>query len=296
MNIQFDFRKKFLAAKKPLRIVGAHDGLGAKLIEQHGFDGIWASGLEISASHGVPDANILTMTQYLERSQEMRLATNLPVIADVDTGYGNFNNVQRMIKLFEFSGVAAVVIEDKVFPKKNSFLPGQQELASIPEFCGNLEAAQEARMHKKGMLIIARVEALVAGLGLDEALKRAESYVKVGADGILIHSKSKEPTEIKEFLRAWKKRSPIILVPTTYPTMTYDDMISLGVNMIIYANQCMRSSIKAMHHVLETIWRERSTINVEKAISSVEEIFELQDVNAMKEQERKFNRTMNKLK
>lgn len=284
------FREKFMSAKRPLCIVGAHDGLGAQLIEKHGFDGAWASGLEISASHGVPDANILTMTQYLERAQEMNNASGLPVICDVDTGYGNSSNVHYMVQQYEAAGMAGVVIEDKLFPKVNSFMPGRQELASIPEFCGKLSAARDART-SGDMLIVARVEALIAGWGLDEALKRAEAYREAGADAILIHSKSKEPDEIRAFLKSWKKRAPIVLVPTTYPAMTYEEMGETGVNMIIYANQCLRASIDAMHTVLEIMQREKSTVSIEDKIATVKEIFELQGMMAMKEHEKKYLRT-----
>ncbi len=284
------FRQKFLQASSPLRIVGAHDGLGAQLIERHGFDGVWASGLEISASHGVPDANILTMTQYLERAQEMHTASGLPVLCDVDTGYGNSSNVHYLVKQYEASGIAGIVMEDKLFPKVNSFVPGRQELASVPEFCGKLAAARDARK-TEDFLVIARVEALIAGWGMEEALRRAEAYVQAGADGILIHSKAKTGDEIRAFLTAWGKRAPIVLVPTTYPDLTYDEMGTLGVNLIIYANQCLRASISAMHRVLETIQRERSTVAIEGEIATVKEIFELQGMMAMKEHEKKYLRT-----
>ncbi len=284
------FREKFLKATSPLCIIGAHDGLGAKLIEQHGFDGVWASGLEISASHCVPDANILTMTQYLERAQEMRMASNLPVVADVDTGYGNSSNVRYMVELYEAAGIAAVVIEDKMFPKVNSFVPGRQELASIAEFCGKLAAAKAAK-RSPDFLVIARVEALIAGWGMDEALKRAKAYMDAGADAILIHSKSKEPGEIRTFLTAWKKQGPIVLVPTTYPDLTFDEMKKLGVNMIIYANQCLRASITAMHDVLDVMQKTKSTVSIEKKIATVKEIFELQGMMAMNEHEKKYLRT-----
>lgn len=283
------FRKKFMEAAKPLQIVGAHDGLGAQLIEKHGFDGVWASGLEISASHGVPDANILTMTQCLERSQEMHMASGMPVIADVDTGYGNSSNVDYMVRQYEAAGIACVIIEDKLFPKVNSFVPGRQELAGIPEFCGKLEAAVAART-TQDFLIVARVEALIAGWGMEEALKRAHAYTAAGADAILIHSKSKKPDEIREFLHAWKKKSPIVLVPTTYPDLTYDEMATLGVQMIIYANQGLRACISAMHSVLEIIKTENSTVRVEDKIAPVKEIFELQGMMAMKEHEKKYLR------
>ncbi len=284
------FRQKFLQASSPLRIVGAHDGLGAQLIERHGLDGVWASGLEISASHGVPDANILTMTQYLERAQEMHTASGLPVLCDVDTGYGNSSNVHYLVKQYQASGIAGIVIEDKLFPKVNSFVPGRQELASVPEFCGKLAAAHDARQ-TEDFLVIARVEALIAGWGMEEALRRAAAYVQAGADGILIHSKAKTGDEIRAFLRAWNKRAPIVLVPTTYPDLTYDEMGTLGVNLVIYANQCLRASISAMHRVLETIQREKSTVAIEREIATVKEIFELQGMMAMKEHEKRYLRT-----
>lgn len=283
------FKHEFLSRGSPLIIVGAHDGLGAQLIEKHGFDGAWASGLEISSSHGVPDANILTMTQYLERAQEMNMASNIPVICDVDTGYGNSSNVHYMVQQYESAGMAAVVIEDKLFPKVNSFMPGRQDLASIHEFCGKLESAKHARTGD--MLIIARVEALIAGWGMQEALKRAHAYVDAGADAILIHSKSKKPDEIREFLRSWNRRAPIVLVPTTYPDLSYAEMQELGVNMIIFANQCLRASIASMHHVLEVMSREKSTVSIESSIATVQEIFELQGMLKMKDHEKKFLRT-----
>lgn len=288
------FRRKFLSAQQPLIIVGAHDGLGAALIEKHGFDGVWASGLEISASHGVPDANILTMTQYLERAQEMRRACTIPVIADVDTGYGNASNVHHMVEQYEGSGIAGVVMEDKLFPKVNSFVPGRQDLATIPEFCGKLSAARDAR-RSEDFLIIARVEALIAGWGMEEALRRAEAYVHAGADGILIHSKAKVPDEIRQFLQQWKKRAPIVLVPTTYPAMTYEEMASSGVHMIIFANQCMRASIAAMHHALDAMHREKNTASIENQIAPVKEIFELQGMTRLKEHEKKYLRTTKKV-
>lgn len=295
MDSQIKFHKKFLSSEKPLKIVGAYDGLGAKLIERHGFDGVWASSFGISASHCLPDANILTMTQCLERIQEMCITTHLPVIADVDTGYGNFNNVRHMINLYENLGVTAIIMEDKIFPKINSFALNNQKLASIPEFCGKLQAAQDARKNKNGMLIIARIEALIAGCGLNEALRRAKAYMEAGADGILIHSKSKEPDEIYQFLRSWNKQSAVILIPTTYPQMTYDDMCRLGVNMIIYANQCLRASVFAVNRVLEVIHREKSTINIEQIISPIKEIFDLQGMDILKAHEQQFNRIVKKL-
>jgi phosphoenolpyruvate phosphomutase len=283
------FRKRFLAAVEPLRVVGAHDGLGAQLIERHGFDGIWASGLEISASHGVPDANILTLTQYLERAQEMNTASALPVIADVDTGFGNACNVHYVVRQYESIGAVAVVIEDKLFPKVNSFVPGRQELASIQEFCGKLAAAKDAQK-TRGFMVIARVEALIAGWGLEEALRRAAAYTDAGADAILIHSKLREASEIRAFLKAWKRRAPIVLVPTTYPDLPYEEMAQLGVHTVIYANQGLRARVRATHDVLEIIEREKTTSTIEDQLAPLSEIFDLQGMPVFKAQEKQYVR------
>lgn len=171
-----------------IQIVGAHDGLSAKLVERNGFDGVWASGFEISTSYGVPDANILTMSQFLERACEMNDAVAIPVIADCDTGFGNSNNVIYLVKKYESAGIAAITIEDKKFPKVNSYIPGRQELAPVAEFVGKILAAKNAQ-RTKDFMVIARVEALIAGVGEKEALKRASAYANAGADAIFIHSK-----------------------------------------------------------------------------------------------------------
>lgn len=283
------FKKEFLSSSEPLRVVGAHDGLGALLAERHGFDGVWASGLEISTSHGVPDANILSMTQYLERSQEMITASRLPVIADVDTGYGNSSNVHFMVRQYEAAGVAAIVIEDKLFPKVNSFAPGRQELASIPEFCGKLEAAKAAQ-ETEDFMVIARIEALIAGWGLDEALRRGEAFLEAGADAILIHSKSRSPDEVRSFLDIWNQRAPMVLIPTTYPSLTFDEMRDRGVNMVIYANHGLRATVSAMDAVLSSIAEHRSTVQIEDSITPVKTILELQGMKALKAHEKTYMR------
>ena len=171
-----------------------------------GFDGVWASGLEISASYGLPDANILTMSEYLERATEMNEATSLPVIADCDTGYGNVNNVIHMVEKYEKAGIAAICIEDKLFPKVNSFIEGRQDLADIEEFCGKIRAVKNTQKNPDFM-VIARVEALIAGWGMKEALKRATAYAESGADAILIHSKKRDNKEILEFCKKFKKKN-----------------------------------------------------------------------------------------
>ena len=216
--------RKLLEGEDLVRIVGAHDGLTAKLVELNGFEGVWASGLEVSTSHVVPDANILTMTDYLRAASVMNDAVSIPIVVDADTGYGNSSNLIHAVKKFEAAGIAAVCIEDKLFPKVNSFVPWRQDLAPISEFVGKIMAGKNAQ-ETDDFMIFARVEALIAGLGIKEALKRAYAYEEAGADGVFIHSKQKKADEILEFVERWDGKSPLIVCPTTYPDLTVGKVV-----------------------------------------------------------------------
>ncbi|MEW6408515.1 MAG: phosphoenolpyruvate mutase [Nitrospirota bacterium] len=276
--------------KRPgvIRIVGAHNALGAKLIERAGFEGVWASGLEISASYALPDANIVSMFQFLEAARQMNEAVSIPVVSDCDTGYGNANNVIYMVKMFEATGIAAVCIEDKIFPKDNSLLEGgRQRLTSIEEFQGKIRAAKDTQ-ESKDFMVIARVEALIAGWGQDEALKRANAYVDAGADAILIHSKKSTPEEIVEFTKRWKGYVPLVVVPTNYPMITIKELQELGIKMVIYANHGLRAAVKAMEDVFEEIKRTGCISTIEDKIVPMKHIFELQGTLEMKEKEGKY--------
>ncbi len=272
-----------------IKIMGAHDGLGAKLIEKHHFDGIWASGLEISTSHAVPDANILTMTENLQAAIMINDATSLPVICDCDTGYGNASNVQHMVRKYEAAGIAAVVIEDKLFPKVNSFVPGRQELASIAEFAGKIEAAKNAQI-SPDFMVFARIEALIAGWGMEEALKRAQAYAAAGADGIVIHSKSATPDEIYEFIIKWKGSIPVVVIPTMFFKVKASEFEKNGIQMVIYANHGLRASIRAMEETFRSVIETGSTEFVEDKIASMKQVFELQGMTLMKDEEKKYLR------
>src|ERR1700722_17360737 len=176
-------------------IMEAHSGLSAKIVEEAGFEGVWASGLSISAMLGLRDSNEASGTQVLEVLEFMADATTLPILVDGDTGYGNFNNVRRLVRKLCQRGIAGVAIEDKVFPKNNSLGEGAQPLAEIGEFCGRIKAGKDSQTDPDFSLV-ARVEALIAGRGLDEALRRAEAYHAAGADAILIHSRQPNAGEI----------------------------------------------------------------------------------------------------
>ncbi len=269
--------------------VGARDALDAKLIEKAGFDFVWSSSLGVSASYAVPDANLVSMNQYLEAARSMNEVIDIPVVADCDTGYGNVNNLIYAVKLFEQAGIAAISIEDKKFPKDNSLLSGgRQELAPIEEFEGKIRAAKAAQ-GSESFLVISRVEALIAGWGQEEAYRRARRYSEAGADMILIHSKSRTPEEIVEFVTAWDQKVPLVLVPTTYPQLTEKKMLQLGkVKLVIYANQPLRAAIRAEEELLAEIRKARGVHTVEERIAAVGRVFDLQGVPAMKENEARY--------
>ena len=281
-----------LFTKKPLtRIVGAHNALSAKLVERTGFDGVWASGLEISATYGIPDASLVSMYQFLEAARSMNEVIDIPIVADCDTGYGNATNVMYMVKRYEDAGIAAVSIEEKKFPKDNSLLAGgRQELLRVEEFEGKIEAAKSAQK-TSDFMVIARVEALIAGWGQEEAQMRAHRYAEAGADAILIHSKSSDPGEVVEFINNWDLDVPLVLVPTNYPSLKEKDIEALGkVKMVIYANHGLRAAIKAMETILEKIKNDGGIDDLNEFIDPVSHIFEIQGVPEMKENENKFLR------
>lgn len=257
--------------------VGARDALEAKLIEQAGFDFVWSSSLAISAAYAVPDASLIAMNQYLQAARSMSEAVEIPVLADCDTGYGNENNVIYAVKQFEAAGVAGACFEDKRFPKENSLLAGgRQDLAPMEEFAAKITAAVETRK-SRNFVIVARVEALVAGCGQQEASRRACCYAAAGADCILIHSRSPAPDEILEFARRWEQAAPLVLVPTTYPSLTEDKIKALGnVRLVIYANQPLRAAVRAQAQLLARIRDTGGIHAVEDLICPLRRIFELQ--------------------
>jgi phosphoenolpyruvate phosphomutase len=265
-----------------VRVMGAHNGISAKLVERHGFDAIWASSFEISASWGVPDASILTMTEFLETARAMNDVVGLPIVADCDSGFGDPTIVSHMMRKYEGAGIAAVCIEDKLFPKRNSFAGSEhQKLETIPEFVEKIRAACDAR--RKETIFIARTEALIAGGGIDEALERGYAYADAGADVVLVHSKSRTPAQVFDFARRWQGRTPLIAIPTTYNQTTLDEFESAGIRIVIYANQAMRAAVQAMNDVMARIHLAGSTMAVEKEIASIEDLFELQGMKDVRQ-------------
>jgi len=290
-----DILRKDLESKSILKIGGAFDAMSAKLVEINGFDAIWAGSFAISATHALPDASILTMTEFLYAATNMEAACNIPIIADCDTGFGGPSNVSHMVKKYEKSGIAAICIEDKTFPKKNSFLENsKQELLSEKEFVAKIIAAKEAKENPNFMLI-ARTEALISGMGIKEAIKRANAYEKAGADAILIHSKQNSPDEIFEFSESWGGTLPLVVVPTSFPTVRLDELISHRIKMIIYANQTLRVTHAIISKLLKQLKNSTSISDISEDMSSMEEIFQLQETYKIKKQEEDIEEDLKKL-
>jgi phosphoenolpyruvate phosphomutase len=269
-------------------LMEAHNGLSARIVREAGFSGIWASGLSISAQLGVRDNNEASWTQVVDVLEFMADASDLPILLDGDTGYGNFNNMRRLVRKLEQRGIAGVCIEDKQFPKTNSFLNGErQPLADIAEFAGKIAAGKDTQSDPN-FSIVARVEALIAGWGMDEALRRAEAYRLAGADAILIHSKLSKPDEILTFAREWAGRGPLVIVPTKYYSTPTNVFRLAGISLVIWANHMVRSATSAMQSVAKEVFASQTLVNIEDRIVPVDEIFRLQDADEYSAAERLY--------
>jgi len=269
-------------------IMEAHNGISALIVEKAGFKGIWGSGLSMSAQYAVRDSNEASWTQVVDMLEFMSDATQIPILLDGDTGYGNFNNMRRLVKKLEQRDIAGVCIEDKQFPKTNSFIDGErQPLAEIGEFCGKVKAGKDSQQDED-FCIVARVEALIAGWGLREALKRAEAYHDAGADGILIHSKLSQANEILEFSNEWANRSPLIIVPTTYYSTPTDVFRNSDISLVIWANHMIRASVASMEKICADIHANESVADVEDKIAPVKELFFLQGAAELSEAQERY--------
>lgn len=256
------------------KLAGAHDVMGARLAGAAGFEGVWASSLEIATSHGVPDSNQLAWRQLHAVAAEIARSVALPVVADCQTGFGGPAVVREVALAYEAAGVAAICLEDGADPPRNSLLRGQHAVAPCAEFAEKIAAAAAVR---KKLLVLARVQSLVSGQSQQEAQARAHAYVAAGADAIVIHSRSPEPDQILEFIAAWDRSTPLVLIPTTYHALTVAQMMATGkVGMVIYANHGLRAAIAAMKRVFRQILDEGTAHGAESWIAGLPEAFDLQ--------------------
>ncbi|HEX8853179.1 MAG TPA: isocitrate lyase/phosphoenolpyruvate mutase family protein [Pyrinomonadaceae bacterium] len=253
---------------------GAHDALSARLVEQAGFEGVWASSFGIAlASQCAPDMDLLTMTETLDVVRHITRAVSVPVIIDGNSGYGDVTNVMRTIRESEDLGAAAICIEDNAFPKRCSLYDNEQrELVSIEKMVAKIRAAKLAQ-RDQNFTVIARVESLIANHGLDAALERAAAYQQAGADAILIHSKKFPP--LKEFTRRWNGGCPLVVVPTLFAQVSLADLEDCGFRVVIFANQAVRAATRAMRETLETLRRTGTISSVSESIAPLEDVYRL---------------------
>jgi len=275
--------KTMLKAGKLIRVMESHSALTGLIIEStevngRQFDAMWSSSLTDSTLRGKPDIELVNITQRLQSITEMFDVTTKPLIYDGDTG-GREEHFVYTVRALEKAGVSAVIIEDKTGLKQNSlFGTDRKQVLEDPHvFCSKLFAGKKAQT-TTSFMIFARVEALIAGYSVDEALERAELYITEGhADGIMIHSKESSGADIKEFCERFRERSdaPIILVPTTYNNFTCEELASWGANIIIHANHMLRSSYQAMESVARDILQEDKSSVVDTKCMSIKKILTL---------------------
>lgn len=281
--------RALLARPNAAIAIGTHDALSARLAEEAGFPLVWASSFTVAAAQrAMPDVNLLTMTENLEAARHMNDAVGVPVIADCDNGYGNAVNVIRTVEEYERAGIAGISIEDNVFPKRSSlYTDVRRELAPAEEHSGKIRAAKRAQ-RSADFVVIARTEALIAGYGLVEALARARAYAEAGADMILLHHKGPTADEVFQFMRRWDLATPIVVVPTLYPSVRAEDLEAAGVKIVIFANHLLRAAVKAMREALSVLADAR---NLEAAASHVvplEDIFQLVELARFTAHEAEF--------
>jgi phosphoenolpyruvate phosphomutase len=266
----------------------AHNGISAKIVEQAGFEAIWASGFTIAASLGLADRNESSWTQVLEIIEFMCDSTTIPILADGDCGYGNFNNARRFACKLASRGVAGVCYEDKIFPKANSFIETQHPLLPVADFCAKIMAVRDA-LPRDEFVLVARTETLIAGRPMEEALERAHRYCEAGADAIFIHSKRETECEVLEFGRRCSLSNPIIIAPTTYPNFDAKAVAQAGITNIIWANHCLRAAVMAMRQVAQQVYSTRDVAGIGGKISSLDDIFQLTTEGAFQKSEHRYS-------
>ncbi len=258
--------------------VGAHDTLSAKLVAAAGFDALWVGSLEASAYRCMPDVNLITSVEMAEAVRAVRQGAGLPVLVDADNGYGSDEAALRALRLFAEAGAAGMVVEDNEFPKRNSLYAfDDRRLTDPDEFAQRLRALAH---HRGTVKIIARTEALVAGLGVDEALRRLECYAAAGADAVFVQTNSAHAAELPEVLKAFSGTLPIVVAPTALPELSIDEFHDLGANLVLFANVVSRATIRGLTRMLAELRGSRTLSGVADHICDLKEMFRLTEAGS----------------
>jgi phosphoenolpyruvate phosphomutase len=280
--------RDLLESPRVEHILEAHNALSATIVEEAGIPGLWASSLTLSCAAGMRDNSELTMTEVLDVLETITAKVSIPILFDGDTGYGQFSHFQQLVRKLCLRQVGGVCIEDKVFPKTNSFLRSEsQVLAPVDEFAGKIRAGKDAQTDPD-FVVAARTEALIVGLDVSEAIDRAERYAEAGADAILIHSKARTFAQVRDFMSRWSRPTPVICVPTTYYSTPMEAFQQAGVSLVIWANHMLRAAIGAMQEVANHIGETGTARDLEDKIVSVKEVFRLQDAEGLLEAEKVY--------
>lgn len=279
--------RRLLNAKPVLRLMEAHNGLTGLIVENIGvdsptgrreFDGMWGSSLTESTAKGKPDIEAVDVTARMNTLNDIMEVTTKPLVYDADTG-GKIEHFEFTVRTLERLGVSAAIIEDKVGLKKNSLFGTdvEQNQDTIEGFCAKLRAGKAAQV-TDDFMIIARIESLILDAGIDDAIARARAYIDAGADGIMIHSRHKDPAEIFEFcdrFAAFERRVPLVAVPSSYNTVTEDELAKRGVNIVIYANHLLRAAYPAMLQTAQSILTHGRSHEADSGLLSIKDILEL---------------------
>jgi len=284
--------KQLMSRPDAAVLIGVHNALGAKIAEESGADGLWISSFEVHTAARLPDADILGTQDYVNVIQQIVDRVGIPVLVDGNAGGGNAINTIRLVREFEKAGARGMCIEDNPFPKRCSFYEGMQEgLEASATFCGKILASVEKRLDPD-FGVIARVEALNKGLGLDVALERAKEYAACGADGILIHHKGSDAEPVLEFADRWyaSETLPLVCVPTTYKDVSYQQLNDAGFKLIIFANYGIRSIVKALRSTFGNVMRAKRLADADHQVVSMDEVFDLIYLDELRENEARYIR------
>ncbi|MBS9774692.1 MAG: phosphoenolpyruvate mutase [Tenacibaculum sp.] len=280
--------RKLIQAKPVVKILEVHNALSGLIVENAQevsnenevltFDGMWSSSLTDSTSKGKPDIEAVDTTARLTTVNEIFEVTTKPMIYDADTG-GKIEHFEFTVRSLERTGVSAVIIEDKTGLKKNSLFGNdvKQTQDTIENFCEKIRRGKSVQI-TKDFMIIARIESLILEAGMDDALTRAFAYIKAGADGIMIHSRKKDPAEIIEFVTKLREKNsyiPIVVVPTSFNSVTTDEFAEIGVNVVIYANHMLRAAYPGMMKVAKSILKNKRSLEAEPDCMGIKEILNL---------------------
>lgn len=269
--------RKLIESKETEYIMEVHDAASARIVEDVGFKAAWCSSFTISTVKGLRDTNELTMTEALETVSEITNSTSIDVLLDADNGYGDYNNSMLLVKKAERLNIGGICVEDKKFPKINSLIDDRNgQMLDISTNCHKIEAMCSSRKNKD-FVIVARTEGLIYGENKNDVLIRAKAYIDAGADAIFLHSRSKDCSEIYNFMQHWNNYAPVIICPTTYSKTTDPSIYSqMGISMVVWGNHMLRAAVHNMKRVAKTIFEEKKINSIDGQISSVQDIFDIQ--------------------